>query len=152
MSIISRSGTCHTVILYFVTTSFTISIPQPNKVEKTVSYTMSLLISKNVLIAYNSRNSYHVLLVLCCDIPRQLYSNHSKSSLYHSVTRSRYSILAGYFFLLLATALTLLEQSFSWYYFQHKLHLRIQDYSQSILLNILSLLYYIESASVAILI
>lgn len=89
---------------------------------------MSLLISKNVLIAYNLPNSYHVLLVLCCDIPRQLYSNHSKSSLYHSVTRSRYSILAGYFFLLLATALTVLE-SFSWYYFQHKIHLRIQDYS-----------------------
>lgn len=142
VSIISRSGTCHTVILYFVTTSFTISIPQPNKVEKAVSYTMSLLISKNVLITYNSPTSYHVLLVLCCDIPHQLHSNHSKSVL-TILWPDPASVLAGYFFLLLAPALTSLEQSFSWYYFhphyfRHKIHLKIQDYSQSILLNIVS--------------
>lgn len=45
-SIISRSGICHTVILYFLITPFILSILQLNKVEKMVLYTMSLLINK----------------------------------------------------------------------------------------------------------
>jgi hypothetical protein len=63
MSIISSSGTCHTVILCFLTIAFAISILQLNKVEKVVSYTMSPSISKKILILYNSPNSYHILLV-----------------------------------------------------------------------------------------
>ena len=144
VSIISRSGTCHTVILYFVTTSFTVSIHQPNKVENAVSYTMSLLISKNVLVTYNLATSYHVRLALCCASLTSCTPT-TLALLCTILWLDPASVLAGYFFPLLAPALTSLEQSLSWYYFhphyfQHKIHLRIQDYSQSILLNIVSTL------------
>lgn len=134
VSVISRSGTCHTVILYFLT-SFIISILPLNKVENSVSYTMSLLISKNVLILYNLSNSYQVLLVFYCDIPHQLYSDHSQSTSLPSCTQIPQGCLNwlllsahGYCSNLTRTTIFIVSNP---HYLQHKLHLSIQDYAQS---------------------
>lgn len=134
VSIIPRSGTCHTVMLYFLT-SFIIKIPQLNEVERATSYTMSLIINKTFLILHNSPHSYHVLWVFYCDILHQSYPAHSKPTSTPSwswIPRGcpHWLLLFafGYCSNLITTTIFLISNP---HYLQHKLYLSIRGHPQT---------------------